>query len=72
MFYIQHYLFMFCYSMRVSNVLMPPIEEKEVQTSFRMPRPLLKKLKRIALDNDKSLAGLAVEAFEDVIKKYEK
>ena len=35
-------------------------------------KTLLKKLKRIALDNDMSLAALALEAFEDVIKKYEK
>jgi hypothetical protein len=37
-----------------------------------MPRTLLKRLKRIALDNDMSLAALALEAFEDVVKKYEK
>jgi hypothetical protein len=36
-----------------------------------MPKPLLKKLKRIALDNNMSLAVLALEAFEDVVKKYE-
>jgi predicted DNA-binding protein len=44
----------------------------DVQTSFRMPRTLLKRLKRIALDNDMSLAALALEAFEDVVRKYEK
>jgi predicted DNA-binding protein len=54
----------------MSNVLMPIGED--VQTSIRMPKTLLKKLKRIALDNDISLAALALEAFEDVIKKYEK
>ena len=57
--------------MSVSSVLMAPTSE-DVQTSFRMPKPLLKKLKRIALDNDMSLAALALEAFEDVVKKYEK
>jgi predicted DNA-binding ribbon-helix-helix protein len=57
--------------MSVSSVLMAPTNE-DVQTSFRMPKALLKKLKRIALDNDMSLAALALEAFEDVAKKYEK
>jgi predicted DNA-binding ribbon-helix-helix protein len=57
--------------MSVSSVLMAPTGE-DVQTSFRMPKTLLKKLKRIALDNDMSLAALALEAFEDVVKKYEK
>ena len=57
--------------MSVSSVLMAPTSE-DVQTSFRMPKTLLKKLKRIALDNDMSLAALALEAFEDVVKKYEK
>jgi predicted DNA-binding ribbon-helix-helix protein len=56
--------------MSVSSVLMTPTGE-DVQTSFRMPKPLLKKLKRIALDNDMSLAALALEAFEDIVKKYE-
>lgn len=53
------------------SALMPPTSE-EVQTSFRMPKTLLKRLKRIALDNDISLAALALEAFEDIVKKYEK
>jgi predicted DNA-binding protein len=53
------------------SALMPPTAD-ETQTSFRMPRALLKRLKRVALDNDMSLAALALEAFEDVIKKYEK
>jgi hypothetical protein len=52
------------------STLMPPAAD-ETQTSFRMPRALLKKLKRVALDNDMSLAALALEAFEDVVKKYE-
>ena len=55
----------------MSNVLMPPTSD-DVQTSFRMPKTLLKRLKRVALDNDMSLAALALEAFEDVIRKYEK
>ena len=57
--------------MFLSNVLMSPATD-DVQTSFRMPRTLLKRLKRIALDNDMSLAALALEAFEDVVRKYEK
>jgi hypothetical protein len=57
--------------MSVSTVMVPPTGE-EVQTSFRMPKTLLKRLKRIALDNDISLAALALEAFEDIAKKYEK
>lgn len=52
--------------------MVPSPPGEEVQTSLRMPKSLLKKLKRIALDNDISLAALALEAFEDVIKKYEK
>jgi hypothetical protein len=53
------------------SALLPPTAD-ETQTSFRMPRALLKKLKRVALDNDMSLAALALEAFEDVVKKYER
>jgi hypothetical protein len=58
--------------MSVSTIMVPSPPGEEVQTSLRMPKSLLKKLKRIALDNDISLAALALEAFEDVIKKYEK
>jgi hypothetical protein len=58
--------------MSVSTIMVPSPAGDEVQTSLRMPKTLLKKLKRIALDNDISLAALALEAFEDVIKKYEK
>jgi predicted DNA-binding protein len=58
-----------------TNILEPVlflINVQSMRTSFRMPRALLKRLKRVALDNDMSLAALALEAFEDVIKKYEK
>jgi predicted HicB family RNase H-like nuclease len=43
-----------------------------VQTSLRMPKELLKDLKRIALDSDKSLQDLIVECLSDFVKKKSK
>jgi len=42
------------------------------QTSFRADPNVLKKLKFLALEQDKSLNDLLLEAIEDLLKKYEK
>ena len=40
------------------------------QTSFRLSPEVLKKLKFIALEHDKTLKDLYLEAVEDLIRKY--
>ena len=42
------------------------------QTSFRLSPEILKKLKFIAVEHDKTLKDLYLEALEDLIKKYGK
>ncbi len=42
------------------------------QTSFRLSPEVLKKLKFIAVEHDKTLRDLYLEALEDLIKKYGK
>ena len=46
--------------------------EDWVQTSLRMPKDLLKTLKQIALDTDRSLQDVIVEALQDYSKKKAK
>jgi len=46
------------------------MEKKQV--SFRIESATIKRLKYIALENDKSLTDLFMEAIEDLLKKYEK
>ena len=45
---------------------------KRKQVSFRVDSELIKKLKYMALDQDRSLTDIIVEALNDVLKKYEK
>jgi predicted DNA-binding protein len=40
------------------------MEADQVQTSIRLPKELLKKAKRYALDHDTSLAAIVVDALE--------
>lgn len=42
------------------------------QVSFRMEPRLIKKLKFLAVENDKSLTDLFLEAIKDLLEKYEK
>jgi len=42
------------------------------KTTLRLPRELLKELKRLALETDRSLQEIAVEAFEDYLKRRQK
>jgi hypothetical protein len=42
------------------------------KTTLRLPRELLKDLKRVALETDRSLQEIAVEAFEDYLKRRQK
>jgi Antitoxin-like ribbon-helix-helix len=42
------------------------------QTSFRLSPEVLKKLKFIAVEHDKTLKDLYLEAVEDLIRKYGK
>jgi predicted transcriptional regulator len=43
--------------------------EDWVQTSLRMPKELLKSLKQLALDTDRSLQDVIVEALQDYSRK---
>ena len=46
------------------------MEKKQV--SFRIDPKIIKKLKFLALEHDKSLTDLFLEAIQDVLKKYDK
>ena len=46
--------------------------EDWVQTSLRMPKDLLKTLKQIALDTDRSLQDVVIEALQDYSRKKSK
>ena len=42
------------------------------QVTFRIDQSLLKKLKFLAVEKDKSLTDLYIEAIQDLLTKYEK
>ena len=46
------------------------MEKKAV--TFRIDPKIIKKLKYLALDNDKTLTDLLLEAIQDLLKKYKK
>jgi predicted transcriptional regulator len=46
--------------------------EALVKTTLRVPRDVVKELKRIALDTDRSLQEVAAEAFEQYLQRRRK
>jgi len=46
------------------------MEKKQV--TFRIDQPIIKKLKFLAVEHDRSLTDLFIEAIQDILKKYEK
>jgi predicted transcriptional regulator len=46
------------------------MEKKQV--TFRIDQPIIKKLKFLAVEHDRSLTDLLLEAIQDLFKKYEK
>ena len=48
------------------------MSKDEIQTSLRMSKDLLKRLKQYALDNDISLATVIREACEEYLQKNKK
>ncbi|MFB5600870.1 MAG: hypothetical protein ACE5SW_11670 [Nitrososphaeraceae archaeon] len=46
--------------------------EKEVQTSLRMPKDLLKRGKQYALENDISFASVVIKALEEYLDRNTK
>ena len=43
------------------------MEEGQIQTSIRLPKELLKKAKKYAIDNDTSLAAILIEALQSYL-----
>jgi len=60
------------YIIIISQIQMrgPYVDKKLV--SFRIEPQIVKKLKFIALEHDKTLTDLFTEAIQDIMKKYEK
>jgi predicted transcriptional regulator len=59
--------------MLITQVIMEDLMPEDwVQTSLRMPKELLKTLKQIALDTDRSLQDVVVEALQDYARKKAK
>ena len=44
----------------------------EKKATFRIDESILKQLKYLAVDQDRSLTDLYLEAIKDLLKKYEK
>jgi len=42
------------------------------QVTFRVDAQLVKRMKFVALEKDRSLTDLLIEAIEDMLKKYER
>jgi predicted DNA-binding protein len=47
------------------------VEEGHIQTSIRLPKDLLKRAKKYAIDNDTSLAAILIESLETYLDKKE-
>jgi len=46
------------------------MSEEIVKTTLRLPKLLLKQLKQFALDNDRSVTEVAMEAFKEYLDKH--
>jgi hypothetical protein len=47
-------------------------EDEDVRTTWRMSKSLIKQLKRYALDHDTTLTAIAVEAFQEFLRRKKK
>ena len=45
------------------------MEDKRVQTAFRLPNGLVKEIKILSIHEETSLNDLAIEAFQDLLRK---
>lgn len=46
--------------------------EVTTKTTLRVPKRIVKELKRMALESDRSLQDVAIEAFEEYLRKRHK
>lgn len=47
-------------------------QDKEVRTTLRIPKDLLKRVKRYALENDTTITNVTVKAFEEFLSRRSK
>jgi predicted DNA-binding protein len=47
-------------------------DEDVAQTSWRLPKDLMKRMKHYAVDNETNLTAIAIEAFEEYLAKHSK
>ena len=46
-------------------------QEEIIKTTLRLPKSLLRQLKQNALDHDKSVTDIAIEAFSEYLEKHQ-
>ena len=47
-------------------------ENEEIRTTLRLPKNLLKRIKRYALENDTTITNFTVKAFEEYLSRHSK
>ena len=47
-------------------------EDIEIRTTLRLPKDLLKRVKRYALENDTTITNVTVKAFEEFLARHSK
>ena len=47
-------------------------QDTEIRTTLRLPKELLKRIKRYALENDTTITNITVKAFEEYLSKHSK
>lgn len=47
-------------------------KEVEIRTTLRLPKDLLKRVKRYALENDTTITNVTIKAFEEYLSKHSK
>ena len=51
---------------------MPEKQDIEVRTTLRLPKDLLKQVKRYALENETTITNVTVKAFEEFLSRHSK
>jgi hypothetical protein len=47
-------------------------QDVEIRTTLRLPKDLLKRVKRYALENDTTITNVTVKAFEEYLSRHSK
>lgn len=58
--------------LKIRLAIMTEKQDTEIRTTLRLPKDLLKRVKRYALEHDTTITNVTVKAFEEYLSRHSK